>query len=150
MNTQELRLALLDTKPSEKQCTDCKCQSKSETNKHLHGSSRSTSIWIGGIGSLSIWDFPESFPAARYNAGMPRDHQHNPDPNVNAARIVSESTAGAEGLPDDVEAAWDAWSAHIQNVDEHKFISLCIFMHVAKRLLIPGRRESCESWAPAL
>jgi hypothetical protein len=25
---------------------------------------------------------------------MTRDHQHNPDPNVNAARIVAESIAG--------------------------------------------------------
>lgn len=24
---------------------------------------------------------------------MPRDHQHNPDPNENAPRIVRESTA---------------------------------------------------------
>jgi len=27
---------------------------------------------------------------------MTRDHQRNPDPNVNAARIVAESTAAAE------------------------------------------------------
>jgi hypothetical protein len=47
---------------------------------------------------------------------MPRDHDHNPDPN--AARIVRESTAGDEPLPADVETAWAAWSAHIQNVDQ--------------------------------
>jgi len=49
---------------------------------------------------------------------MPRDHQHNPDPNANAARIVRESTGTAEKPPADVEAAWKAWSAHIQGVDE--------------------------------
>jgi len=49
---------------------------------------------------------------------MARDHQHNPDPNANAARIVSESMMPSEKLPDDVEAAWEAWSAHIQAVDE--------------------------------
>jgi hypothetical protein len=49
---------------------------------------------------------------------MTRDHQHNPDPNVNAARIVRDSTSEEDRLPADVEAAWEAWSAHIQNVDE--------------------------------
>lgn len=50
---------------------------------------------------------------------MPRDHQHNPDPNANAARIVRESTAEQQDqLPADLEAAWEAWSAHIQKVDE--------------------------------
>jgi hypothetical protein len=48
---------------------------------------------------------------------MARDHQHNPEPKVNAARIVSESTRGEDQLPAEIEAAWDAWSAHIQNVD---------------------------------
>lgn len=49
---------------------------------------------------------------------MARDHQHNPDPNVNAARIVGEAMAGSEPLPADVEAAWAEWSACIQNVDQ--------------------------------
>ncbi len=35
------------------------------------------------------------------------DNEHNPDPNVNAARIVYESTAAGE-LPADLEAAWAA------------------------------------------
>lgn len=48
---------------------------------------------------------------------MSRDNEHNPDPNENAARIVSESTT-ADALPADVEAAWEQWSAGIQNVDE--------------------------------
>lgn len=43
---------------------------------------------------------------------------HNPDPNENAARIVAESTAHSDALPPDVEAAWEEWSSHIQNVDE--------------------------------
>ena len=47
---------------------------------------------------------------------MTRDHAHNPDANANAARIVRESTAGADDLPADLEAAWQAWSAHLQNV----------------------------------
>jgi len=45
------------------------------------------------------------------------DNEHNPDPNANAARIVSESTDSSE-LPADIEAAWLAWSAGIQKVDE--------------------------------
>jgi hypothetical protein len=49
---------------------------------------------------------------------MPSDHDHNPDPNVNAARIVRESTAGDKPLPADAEAAWAEWSAHLQNVDQ--------------------------------
>ena len=49
---------------------------------------------------------------------MARDTHHNPDPNANAARIVSESMMPTETLPDDVEAAWAAWSANIQGVDE--------------------------------
>jgi hypothetical protein len=50
---------------------------------------------------------------------MPRDNEHNPDPNVNAARIVAESTelTGPETTTG-LEAAWMAWSGHIQNVDE--------------------------------
>ena len=49
---------------------------------------------------------------------MTRDHQHNPDPNVNAARLVRESTASTDQPPADLEPAWAAWSARIQNVDE--------------------------------
>ncbi len=49
---------------------------------------------------------------------MRRDNEHNPDPNANASRIVREATASADAQPDDVEAAWQAWSSHIQNVDE--------------------------------
>lgn len=49
---------------------------------------------------------------------MPRDHQHNPDPNINAARIVAEATRDEKSQPADVESAWLAWSAHIQKVDE--------------------------------
>jgi len=49
---------------------------------------------------------------------MTRDHQHNPDPNVNAARIVRESTADDKPLAAEVEAAWREWSSHIQRVDE--------------------------------
>jgi hypothetical protein len=49
---------------------------------------------------------------------MAIDTHHNPDPNVNAARIVSESTSGRDGRPSDVEAAWAVWSRHIQKVDD--------------------------------
>lgn len=49
---------------------------------------------------------------------MNRDHDHNPDPNANAARIVRESTGEADSLPADAEAAWQVWSSQIQNVDE--------------------------------
>jgi hypothetical protein len=49
---------------------------------------------------------------------MPRDHQHNPDPNANAARIVRESAGDADKLPDELVAAWAAWAASIQRVDE--------------------------------
>jgi hypothetical protein len=37
---------------------------------------------------------------------MARDHQHNPDPNENAARIVGESAGHAADTPADLEAAW--------------------------------------------
>lgn len=46
---------------------------------------------------------------------MPKDHQHNPAPNANAARIVAEVTAASPDAAADLEAAW---SAHIQKVDE--------------------------------
>ena len=49
---------------------------------------------------------------------MTRDHQHNPDPNANAARIVAEATATQPDATANLEAAWAAWSAHIQKVDE--------------------------------
>jgi hypothetical protein len=49
---------------------------------------------------------------------MPRDNQHNPDPNANAARILRETIAHEDKLPPDVEAAWKAWYSHIQAVDE--------------------------------
>ncbi len=49
---------------------------------------------------------------------MTRDHQHNPDPNANAARIVAESTTSSQAAPADLEAAWAEWSSHIQKVDE--------------------------------
>lgn len=45
---------------------------------------------------------------------MTRNHQHNPDPNVNAARIVAESTSAAEGASVDLESAWAEWSSHIR------------------------------------
>ena len=48
----------------------------------------------------------------------PRDHQHNPDPNSNAARIVAEATASQPDNAADLESAWAAWSAHLQKVDE--------------------------------
>jgi len=72
---------------------------------------------------------------------MTRDHQHNQDSNVNAARIVAGSTdsigpqraapasasliqaqvnqaAGQLAASNDMEAAWIEWSRHIQKVDE--------------------------------
>jgi hypothetical protein len=49
---------------------------------------------------------------------MTRDRAHNPDPNVNAARIVAESTKDESRLPADSEAAWAGWSAALQGVDE--------------------------------
>jgi len=49
---------------------------------------------------------------------MARDHQHNPDPNVNAARIVGESAGSDSGAPIELEAAWAECSGHIQKVDE--------------------------------
>ena len=49
---------------------------------------------------------------------MTRDRQHSPDPNVNAARIVAESTRNDTALPADLEAAWAEWSAGVQKVDQ--------------------------------
>lgn len=52
------------------------------------------------------------------NPDMPRDHQHNPDPNENAARIVREATACDPIQAASLEEAWAAWSSQIQKVDE--------------------------------
>jgi hypothetical protein len=49
---------------------------------------------------------------------MTRDHQQNPDPNVNAHRIVAEATGGDTALPADLEAAWAEWSRGVAKVDE--------------------------------
>lgn len=49
---------------------------------------------------------------------MTRDHQHNPDPNANAARIVREATAEDAPPATDLEGAWAEWSSHLQKVDE--------------------------------
>ncbi len=47
---------------------------------------------------------------------MPR-RPHDPDPNSAIARVVRQTTAPADELPADVEAAWAAWSRSIQRVD---------------------------------
>ena len=47
-----------------------------------------------------------------------RDNTSTLDSNANAGRIVAQTTADEAGQPPDLEAAWLAWSAHIQNVDE--------------------------------
>src|SRR5690606_36051413 len=83
---------------------------------------------IGSIGSTvvrQVYNSPvvghlenAEFRPAVYNSSMTRDHQHNPDPNQNAARIVAESTSGSTATPGDLEAAWGEWSRHIQKVDE--------------------------------
>jgi len=49
---------------------------------------------------------------------MARDHHHNPDPNANAARVVADATAAQGETAADLEAAWQAWSRHVQKVDE--------------------------------
>lgn len=50
---------------------------------------------------------------------MTSEHQHNPDPNDNAARIVAGPAAReASKTAGDLEAAWTDWSSHIQKVDE--------------------------------
>jgi len=43
---------------------------------------------------------------------------NDPDPNVDAARIVNEATGADKPLPAGLEAAWAEWSKGIQNVDE--------------------------------
>jgi len=45
---------------------------------------------------------------------MPKDHQHNPDPNENAVRIVRASTSTADEPAIDLEAAWLARARRIQ------------------------------------
>jgi hypothetical protein len=39
---------------------------------------------------------------------MPKDHQHNPDPNANATRIVDEATAAQPDAAADLETTWPA------------------------------------------
>ena len=48
----------------------------------------------------------------------PATNNITPTPNVNAARIVRESTAADNPLAADIDAALREWSAHIQRVDE--------------------------------
>ncbi|MEO6709836.1 MAG: hypothetical protein ABI054_06495 [Planctomycetota bacterium] len=40
------------------------------------------------------------------------------DPNKEAARVVRAATGKPDQLPNDVEAAWEAWSSHIHACDE--------------------------------
>lgn len=49
---------------------------------------------------------------------MGRISRREPDPNEEAARIVARSMGGADEMPPDLEAAWQAWSAHMQGCDE--------------------------------
>ena len=50
---------------------------------------------------------------------MPRDNEHNPDPNANAARIVRESTASKpDKLPKKAQAAFEQWLSTLQNIDQ--------------------------------
>ena len=49
---------------------------------------------------------------------MKHDNEHNPDPSENAAQIVGQATGDQSTPPADLEAAWLAWSAGIQKVDE--------------------------------
>ena len=53
-----------------------------------------------------------------------RDPHHNPDPNVNAHRIVQESTRDDSPTPTDLEGAWKKWSRSIQRVDERSWTLL--------------------------
>jgi hypothetical protein len=57
-------------------------------------------------------------PEFDYKSLMPHDHQHNPTPNVNAARSADDANRNDDGEPADLNAAWAKWSSHIQNVDE--------------------------------
>ena len=63
---------------------------------------------------------------------------HEPDANEDAARVVEESTrlvrdaihavgataASGKASPEDLEAAWEAWSAGIQGCDERTYTLL--------------------------
>jgi hypothetical protein len=48
---------------------------------------------------------------------MPHRENHNPHPITSAERSIEDAAAGSCHLPGDGEAAWLAWSAHIQNAD---------------------------------
>ena len=47
-----------------------------------------------------------------------KKHPSKRDENEDAAEVVRQSTAAHDELPKGVEAAWSAWSARIQAVDE--------------------------------
>jgi len=49
---------------------------------------------------------------------MPDKHPRLRDENEDAADIVARSTSSHDELPADLEAAWRAWSSHIQGCDE--------------------------------
>ncbi len=53
-----------------------------------------------------------------YNTRMPKDHQHNPDPNASAARNVGKATIDTTAAVANRESAWVEWSSHLQKVDE--------------------------------
>lgn len=44
--------------------------------------------------------------------------QTDPDSNEDAARVVAESTSGTDSAPESMEAAWEAWSRRIRDVDQ--------------------------------
>jgi hypothetical protein len=64
---------------------------------------------------------------------MGRMSKREPDHNEEAARIVAKSTGGVDELPPGLEAAWQAWSAHIQGCDERTMTLLRAAFHEAGR-----------------
>lgn len=54
---------------------------------------------------------------------MPKSKPGHGDPNVEAARVVAESTKRADVLPPGLETAWDEWSKRIKGCDDRTMIT---------------------------
>ena len=72
----------------------------------------------------SLWWTVHHAPGFLIKALLDSTLVNDPDENVEAARVVRESTTRDDALPAGIEAAWEAWSAGIQGCDERTKILL--------------------------
>ena len=75
---------------------------------------------------------------------MPRDDEHNPDPNSNSGRIVGAPTQSTPDASGDLEAAWPAWSSHVQEVDERGMALVRAAFEAGRRKATNNRLSPCR------